>query len=68
MTGLENTRYLNSVLLGSEYILDFSVKKPDSSSVTRRVHLLRPFTKVEALSMPPATEQRGIHLVLPVLR
>lgn len=32
----------------------------------RRVHLLRPYTKVESIQMPTAVEQRGIHLVLPV--
>lgn len=32
----------------------------------RRVHLLRPYTKVESIQMPTAIEQRGIHLVLPV--
>ena len=32
----------------------------------RRVHLLRPYTKVESIHMPTAIEQRGIHLVLPV--
>lgn len=34
----------------------------------RRIRLLRPLTKVESLPMPAATEQKGIHLVLPVLR
>lgn len=34
----------------------------------RRVHLLRPYTMVENILMPTAIEQRGIHLVLPVLR
>lgn len=34
----------------------------------RRVHLLRPYTTVENILMPTAIEQRGIHLVLPVLR
>ena len=50
-------------LRGSEYILDMK-----AGDKMQRFHLLRPFTKVEALQMPAATEQRGIHLVLPVTR
>lgn len=34
----------------------------------RRVHLLRPYTRVESIQMPTAIEQRGIHLVLPVTK
>ena len=33
-----------------------------------RFQILRPFSRVESLPMPAATEQKGIHLVLPVMK
>ena len=55
--------------LGAEYIIDLErIHKKRDVSETKRVYLLRPFTKLEALPMPAATEQKGIHLVLPVLK
>lgn len=54
---------------GAEYILDIGIKMGSSkeqAEILRRVHLLRPYTKVESIQMPTAIEQRGIHLVLPV--
>lgn len=54
---------------GAEY--SFDVRKQISNTNKFdiiRMHVLRPFTKVEALTMPAATEQKGIHIVLPVLR
>lgn len=56
---------------GAEYILDIGIRKTASheqEDIQRRVHLLRPYTKVESIHMPTAIEQRGIHLVLPVKR
>ncbi|XP_020615853.1 chondroitin sulfate glucuronyltransferase-like [Orbicella faveolata] len=55
---------------GAEYILDIGIKNTGSKedSTVRRVHLLRPYTRVESIQMPTAIEQRGIHLVLPVTR
>jgi len=38
------------------------------SGRTHRFQLLRSFSRVESLPMPAATEQKGIHLVLPVLK
>eukprot|EP00794_Sanderia_malayensis_P003811 gene3811-4339_t len=53
---------------GAEYILDYEISEKDlEEPIKRRLHFLRPFTRIEALTVPPATEQRGIHLVLPVL-
>lgn len=53
---------------GAEYILDIGIKPAtgNEQEIIRRVHLLRPYTKVESIHMPTAIEQRGIHLVLPV--
>ncbi|EDO44753.1 predicted protein, partial [Nematostella vectensis] len=51
---------------GAEYILDIGLKGGDGNEEHRRVHMLRPFTKVESIQMVTATEQRGVHLVVPV--
>ena len=57
---------------GAEYIVDVSTTNGEatggSHSSIRRFQLLRPFTKIEPLPMPAATEQKGIHLVLPVTK
>ncbi|CAH3131074.1 unnamed protein product [Pocillopora meandrina] len=62
---------------GAEYILDIGIKPgaaenrgtgKEADMTIRRVHLLRPYTMVENILMPTSIEQRGIHLVLPVLR
>lgn len=62
---------------GAEYILDIGIKPgaadtksngKEQDMTIRRVHLLRPYTRVENILMPTAIEQRGVHLVLPVLR
>ena len=56
---------------GAEYILDLELKDSRSSAASlqrRRVHLLRPYTKVESLQAPSVSDQRGIHVVLPVTR
>ena len=52
---------------GTEYIMDIAVKESQVDSETlRRTHLLRPLLHVESVPMPTVTEQRGVHLVLPV--
>lgn len=53
---------------GAEYILDMELTSQDGPPERRRVHMLRPFTKVESIKMSATTEQRGVHLVLPVLK
>ncbi|XP_012562837.1 chondroitin sulfate glucuronyltransferase isoform X1 [Hydra vulgaris] len=54
---------------GAEYIIDmFEGRKGFNVKQLKRVSLLKPFTHVEALQMPAATEQKGIHLILPVLK
>lgn len=53
---------------GAEYILDMKLSSQDGPVERRRVHMLRPFTKVESIKMTATTEQRGVHLVLPVLK
>ena len=55
---------------GAEYILDLELKDQLSAGAgeRRRVFLLRPYTKVETIQMPSVSEQRGIHVVLPVTR
>jgi len=44
------------------------LKSQNEQTERRRVHMLRPFTKVESIKMTATTEQRGVHLVLPVLK
>lgn len=53
---------------GAEYILDMKLKASSGKDERRRVYMLRPFTKVESIQMTATTEQRGIHLVVPVLK
>lgn len=53
---------------GAEYILDMQLATQEGVVERRRVHMLRPFTKVESIKMTATTEQRGVHLVLPVLK
>eukprot|EP00111_Clytia_hemisphaerica_P023368 TCONS_00068795-protein len=50
---------------GAEYLIEM---KDKSSDKVYRYQLLRPFSRVESLSMPAATEQKGIHIVLPLLK
>ena len=53
------------IFIGAEYIVEMLEKK---SKNIHRFQILRPFSRVESLPMPAATEQKGIHLVLPVMK
>ncbi|XP_030064705.1 chondroitin sulfate synthase 2 isoform X2 [Microcaecilia unicolor] len=55
---------------GMEYTLDLQLElvtqKGHSSSLTKRVHLLRPLSEVEIIPMPYVTEANRINIILPL--
>lgn len=55
---------------GMEYTLDLQLwaetKSGSGQSVSRRVHLLRPLSRVEIIPMPYVTEATRVHILLPL--
>nr|XP_023663188.1 chondroitin sulfate synthase 2-like [Paramormyrops kingsleyae] len=55
---------------GMEYTLDLQLEvvseKGRSCSIIKRVHLLRPLSKVEIIPMPLVSEATQVHIVLPM--
>lgn len=55
---------------GMEYTLDLQLEvvnqKGRSRSITKRVHLVRPLSRIEIIPMPYVTEATRIHIILPV--
>ncbi|XP_036432767.1 chondroitin sulfate synthase 2 [Colossoma macropomum] len=55
---------------GMEYILDLQLEavnqKGRSGFITKRVHLLRPLSRIEIIPMPYVTEATRVHIILPV--
>lgn len=55
---------------GMEYTLDLQLEainqKGRSCSITKRVHLLRPLSRIEIIPMPYVTEATRVHIILPV--
>ncbi|KAI4899313.1 hypothetical protein NFI96_010648 [Prochilodus magdalenae] len=55
---------------GMEYILDLQLEatnqKGRTGSIMKRVHLLRPLSRVEIIPMPYVTEATRVHVILPV--
>lgn len=55
---------------GMEYTLDLQLEvvnqKGHSRSVTKRVHLLRPLSRIEIIPMPYVTEATRVHIILPL--
>ncbi|XP_051881966.1 chondroitin sulfate synthase 2 [Pristis pectinata] len=55
---------------GMEYTLDLRLEaatdRGHSRSITRRVHLLRPLSRVEIIPMPYVTEATRVHVILPL--
>ena len=58
------------MLRGTDYLLDIGVKtsKESKQEIRKRVQLLRPLTMLENVHMPHPTTQRGVYLVLPVMK
>lgn len=55
---------------GMEYMLDLQLEvisqKGHSRSVTKRVHLVRPLSKIEIIPMPYVTEATRVHIIIPL--
>ncbi|XP_052005006.1 chondroitin sulfate glucuronyltransferase-like isoform X2 [Xyrauchen texanus] len=55
---------------GMEYTLDLQLKvvnqKEHSHSITKRVHLVRPLSRIEIIPMPYVTEATRVQIILPV--
>ncbi|XP_033842755.1 chondroitin sulfate synthase 2 [Periophthalmus magnuspinnatus] len=55
---------------GMEYILDLQLEvesqKGHSQSITKRVHLVRPLSKIEIIPMPYVTEATRVHIIIPL--
>ncbi|KPP70624.1 chondroitin sulfate synthase 2-like [Scleropages formosus] len=55
---------------GMEYTLDLQVEvvnqKGRSRSITKRVHLVRPLSRIEIIPMPYVTEATRVHVILPM--
>lgn len=55
---------------GMEYILDLRVEviseKGHSRSMTKRVHLVRPLSRIEIIPMPYVTEATRVHIIVPL--
>uniref|UniRef100_A0AAV2K1D8 Hexosyltransferase n=1 Tax=Knipowitschia caucasica TaxID=637954 RepID=A0AAV2K1D8_KNICA len=55
---------------GMEYMLDLklevSTQKGHSRSITKRVHLVRPLSKIEIIPMPYVTEATRVHIIIPL--
>ncbi|XP_016320852.1 chondroitin sulfate synthase 2-like isoform X1 [Sinocyclocheilus anshuiensis] len=55
---------------GMEYTLDLQLEvlnqKGHSRSITKRVHLVRPLSRIEIIPMPYVTEATRVHIILPV--
>ncbi|XP_072541074.1 chondroitin sulfate synthase 2 [Salminus brasiliensis] len=55
---------------GMEYTLDLQLEavnqKGRSCTITKRVHLLRPLSRIEIIPMPYVTEATRVHIILPV--
>ncbi|XP_070979060.1 chondroitin sulfate synthase 2-like [Oncorhynchus clarkii lewisi] len=55
---------------GMEYTLDLQLEvvnqKGHSSSITKRVHLVRPLSRIEIIPMPYVTEATRVHIILPL--
>ncbi len=53
-----------------EYTLDLQLEvvnqKGRSRSITKRVHLVRPLSRIEIIPMPYVTEATRVHIILPV--
>ncbi|KAL4636246.1 hypothetical protein GN956_G13801 [Arapaima gigas] len=55
---------------GMEYTLDLQVevvnRNRQTFSITKRVHLMRPLSRIEIIPMPYVTEATRVHVILPV--
>ncbi|CAB1346637.1 unnamed protein product, partial [Coregonus sp. 'balchen'] len=55
---------------GMEYTLDLQLEvvnqKGRSRSITKRVHLVRPLSRIEIIPMPYVTEATRVHIILPL--
>lgn len=55
---------------GMEYTLDLQLEvvnqKGHSRSITKRVHLVRPLSRIEIIPMPYVTEATRVHIILPI--
>lgn len=55
---------------GMEYILDLQLEvvnqKGHSRSITKRVHLVRPLSRIEIIPMPYVTEATRVHIIIPL--
>uniref|UniRef100_A0A8C6WRE2 Hexosyltransferase n=1 Tax=Neogobius melanostomus TaxID=47308 RepID=A0A8C6WRE2_9GOBI len=55
---------------GMEYMLDLQLEavsqKGHSRSITKRVHLVRPLSKIEIIPMPYVTEATRVHIIIPL--
>ncbi|TKS67437.1 Chondroitin sulfate synthase 2 [Collichthys lucidus] len=57
---------------GMEYTLDLQLEvvnqKGHSRSITKRVHLVRPLSRIEIIPMPYVTEATRVHIIIPLTR
>ncbi|XP_053732503.1 chondroitin sulfate synthase 2 [Synchiropus splendidus] len=55
---------------GMEYTLDLQLEvvnqKGHSRSITKRVHLVRPLSRIEIIPMPYVTEATRVHVIIPL--
>ncbi|XP_070770995.1 chondroitin sulfate synthase 2 isoform X2 [Enoplosus armatus] len=55
---------------GMEYTLDLQLEavnqKGHSRSITKRVHLVRPLSRIEIIPMPYVTEATRVHIIIPL--
>ncbi|XP_053184780.1 chondroitin sulfate synthase 2 isoform X2 [Scomber japonicus] len=55
---------------GMEYTLDLQMEvvnqKGHSRSITKRVHLVRPLSRIEIIPMPYVTEATRVHIIIPL--
>lgn len=55
---------------GMEYMLDLQLEvisqKGHSRSIAKRVHLVRPLSKIEIIPMPYVTEATRVHIIIPL--
>ncbi|KAF7664770.1 hypothetical protein LDENG_00166120 [Lucifuga dentata] len=55
---------------GMEYTLDLQLEvvsqKGHSRSITKRVHLVRPLSRIEIIPMPYVTEATSVHIIIPL--
>lgn len=55
---------------GMEYTLDLQLEvvnqKGHSRSIAKRVHLVRPLSRIEIIPMPYVTEATRVHIILPI--